>query len=197
MPVLIAQSKSKKLLWRVSVTCFVLSDITLWGSGNPSLSGTYFFVWPLVLALGGVIAFRAFRDARRDGDYRYFAAYVVAVVLFGYALNLVSPYALRRARHQQEIVLDSFLRDPLNPKFSVSDKDRQMAIQLLKERYTIRGEDFTAPFRRLDYFLTNNQTKQNYDLVFEVSETPQINLLRDDLDGVSRFHYKYRPGEHK
>ncbi len=197
MPALIPQCNSRRLLWRVFVTCLVLLDIILWGTGNPSLSGTYFFVWPVVLTLGGLIAFRSFRDARRDGDYRYFAAYVVAVGLFGYALHLVSPYALRRARHQQEIVLDSFLRDPLNPKFSVSDGDRQTAIQLLTEGYTIRGEDFTALFRRSDYFLTNNQTKQNYDLVFEVRETPQINLLHDDLNGMSRFHYKYIPSEHR
>jgi hypothetical protein len=197
MPDLIAQGKSKRLLWRVSVTCLVLSDITLWGSGNPSLSGTYFFVWPLVVTVGGVIAFRSFRDARQDGNYRYFTAYVVAVGLCGYVLHLVSPYALGRARHQQEFVLDSFLREPLNPKFSVSDQDRQAAIRVLKEGYTIRGEDFTAPFRRLDYFLTDNQTKQNYDLVFEVRETPQINLLHDDLNGMSRFHYKYTPSQHK
>jgi hypothetical protein len=177
---LVSSTRVKRLLWQVSATCLLLFDHFLFETGNPSLAGSYFFVWPVLLIIAGAIGYRAYSDVRQGGYYQYLIVYIVVVGLFVLTLVAGSPYAVKYASLPEKARLDSFLGNPLNPKLSASDQARQAMILIRDEGYTIQSESFTPPIRRMDYFLVGKRTKQKYDLIYEVRESPQINLVPED-----------------
>jgi hypothetical protein len=168
----------KGFLWSTLASAWLIFDYFLFVTGNPSITYSFFGGWfevPLSVA-AVVTASYSYRAVNN----RYFVLHVFAVGTFSLALYLGSPYAREFARVRLQEKIGSFVQDPVNSKADVSIEERQLMIEIGKQKHTVKFETFIPTFRRMDYLFVKTETGEKYRLIMTMSWSgkPEISLQR-------------------
>lgn len=167
---------TKRFLWRVLVTCFLVFDFFLFTTGNASLTGVIGWFWIPPIATVMIIA----SSAPGEGEtWSPFILHLFTVGILSVALFAISPHAEEFAAARLESEIGSFVKDPINSKAEVSNEERQLMVKIESQKYSMKRETFIPTFRRMDY-LFKVETGEKYRLIMTMSwnGTSQISFRR-------------------
>lgn len=169
-------------LWRAITTCLLILDYWLFSTGNPSVSysilGGWF--WITLFAIAMIVSSYAppsFRGKEAQPFYGLLSLVgVLSIVLF-FASSSAHDYA---ATHMEAQIF-LFMKDPERSDAAVSLEERQLMINLARQKYDKERGAFIPAFREMDYFL-KAETGEKYLVRIRMSwdGTPQISLRRVD-----------------
>ena len=172
---------NKEFLWRTAATALLVFDYFLFSTGNPSITYSFLGGWFGVTLLAAFIiaaSYGAKTFAGRETK-RGFLLYILFIIALSLALFVASPYAGRVAGARLQAKADSFVKDPTNYKAEVSSEERQLMVELKKQKFTVQRAAFVPTFQRADYLFRTEQGA-TYLLVMETkwNGTPVISLRR-------------------
>ena len=172
---------NKRFLWRTSATGLLVFDYFLFSTGNPSVTYSFLGGWFGVTLLGAfvVTASYGYESFTRGENKRLLFLHILLLTMFSLALYVASPYARLVASARLQDKADSFIRDPISCKADVSSGERQLMVEIEKQKFTVQRSAFIPTFQRTDYLLRTEQGA-TYQLVMETqwNGTPVISLRR-------------------
>jgi hypothetical protein len=173
---------NKRFLWRTSATGLLVFDYFLFSTGNPSVTysflGGYFWL-NLLVAVGITATYYGYTLSGGRGEKRYFVLYIVSIIAISLTLFVVSPYAMRFADLRMQREVNSFVQDPVSYKADVSSEERQLMVEIERQKFTVQRSAFIPTLQRADYLFRTEQGA-TYLLVMEKrwNGTPVISLRR-------------------
>lgn len=141
-------------LWRAITTCLLILDYWLFSTGNPSVSYSILsgWFWITLFAVAMIVSSYtppSFREKQAQPFYWLLALLgVLSFVLF-FASSSAHDYA---ATHMEAQIL-SFLKDPESSNVEVSREERQLMLDLARQKYNEERGAFIPTFREMDYYL--------------------------------------------
>lgn len=173
---------SKGFLWRTVASCLLIFDYFLFTTGNPSITYTILGGWFWISLIAAVMIVASYVPVSFKGrEAKPFFVLLSIVGVFSVLLFIASPYANEFAAARMEAQLRSFIKDPINSKADVSNEERQLMVEIGKQKHSMERETFIPTFRRMDY-LFKMETGEKYSLIMTISwnGTPVISLRRVD-----------------
>lgn len=172
---------NKRFLWRTSATGLLVFDYFLFSTGNPSVTYSFLGGWfgVTLLAAFAVTASYAYESFTGGENKRLFPLHILLLTMFSLALFVASPYARQLAGARLQAKADSFIKDPVSDKATVSREERQLMVEIEKQKFTVQRSAFIPTFQRTDYLLRTEEGA-TYLLVMETkwNGTPVISLRR-------------------
>ena len=156
--------------------------LLLFSTGNPSvtysiLGGWY---WVTLLVAQTVFAYCVYEFLIGRVNKRLYVFHLLFLLTLCLALFVVAgPNATRFASIRQQAKVDSFIQDPINYKADVSSGDRQLMVEIKRQKYTVQSTDFIPQFR-MTYNLFRTEQGALYRLVLDMpwNGLPEIYLYR-------------------
>lgn len=169
-------------LWRAVTACLLILDYFLFSTGNPSLLCRFLggFSWLILFAIAMVISSYAppsFRGKEAQPFYGLLSLVgVLSIVLF-----FASSSAHDHAATHMEAQIISFMKDPERSNADVSPEERQLMINLARQKYNKERGAFIPTFREMDYYLkTEAGEKYLVRIGMSWDGTPVISVRRVD-----------------
>ncbi len=172
---------NKGFLWRTTAVGLLIFDYFLFSTGN--LSVTYSFLggwyWVTLLVAQTFVAYCVYEYLIGRVNKRLYLFHLLFLITLCLALVVASPYARQFASIRQQAKVDSFIQDPINYKADVSSGDRQLMVEIKKQKYTVQSTDFIPP-SRMTYNLFRTEQGAIYRLVLDMPRygPPEIYLYR-------------------
>ena len=169
-------------LWRAITTCLLILDYFLFSTGNPSVLGRSLggFSWLTLFAIAMAVSSYA-PPSFRGNEAKPFYWLLSLVGVLSVALFFSSSYARGYAAANMEAQILSFMKSPEKSSVDVSHEERQLMINLARQKYDKERGAFIPTFREMDYYL-KTETGEQYLVRIRMSwdGTPQISLRRVD-----------------
>ena len=151
---------NKGFLWRTTAIGLLVFDYFLFSTGNPSVTysilGGWF--WVTLQVAMTVMAYCVYECIIGRVSKRLYLFHLLFLVTLCLALFVVAdPYATQFASIRQQAKVDSFIQDPINNKADVSSGDRQLMVEIKKQKYTVQSTEFIPMFRQTNYLFRTEQ----------------------------------------
>ena len=113
------------------------------------------------------------------GNRPYFVLHIVCIAMLLCVFHVASPHASQFASVRLQAKIDCFVKDPINCKAEVSSEEKQLMVEIERQKFTIQRSAFIATFQRVDCLIRTEQGG-TYLLVMEATwiGTPVISLRR-------------------
>jgi len=174
-------SINKGFLWRTLATGLLIFDYFLFSTGNPSVTYSFLGGWFVVTLLVALIVTASYGYESLVGreNRRLFFLHILFLAALSLAFFVASPRARQLASVRLQAKADSFIKDPISYKADVSSEERQLMVEIEKQKFTVQRSAFIPTFQRTDYLLRTEQGA-TYLLVTETrwNGTPVISLRR-------------------
>ncbi|MGB9266248.1 MAG: hypothetical protein WCB56_12415 [Terriglobales bacterium] len=172
---------NKEFLWRTAATALLVFDYFLFSTGNSSITYSLLGGWFWVTLLAALVVTATYggKAVAEKGNRPYFVLHIVCIAMLLCVFHVASPHASQFASVRLQAKIDCFVKDPINCKAEVSSEEKQLMVEIERQKFTIQRSAFIATFQRVDCLIRTEQGG-TYLLVMEATwiGTPVISLRR-------------------